>query len=75
MIDIMVKCPRCEICGSDDDVNMIKFGNYQPMPKGYCGQSKGLEWICKKHLDQVKQLQHCRSDSVIRFIKAQEHIK
>ena len=43
----MVKCPKCAICGSWDDVKFLQFGNYEPLPDGWDGQSKGSEWICK----------------------------
>ena len=68
----MVKCPKCAICGSTNGVKFLKFGNYQPLPHGWDGQSKGLEWICEKHYARAHTLSQFNSNHVINYIREQE---
>lgn len=58
-----MKPPLCEYChkrfsAAKKEGGLVRFANYQTLPKGKVGHPKGLGWFCKEHLEAAKTLSH-----------------
>jgi hypothetical protein len=65
-----MKKPCCWLCGRDchDEqivAELVRFRDYEPLPEGFPGHPRGLEWFCPDHAPAAQELANLDSSAVL----------
>lgn len=71
--------PRCALCGDTKfdlkEGGLVRFANYESLPKGMVGHPKGLEWFCGRHIESAKSRSYLPSNEAIEKMWIEESSK
>ena len=74
-----MKPPICACCHLDfrnEDLHsetsggLVRFVDYEPLPKGMVGHPKGLAWFCATHIGAAHALRHLALGEALRRMKS-----
>ncbi len=72
-----MKAPVCVVCErwlkewppEREGGGMVSFRDYEPLPQGVVGHSRGDEWFCPDHEPAARELAHLDSASAVALLR------